>query len=186
MCNFQHWLEWTPNCADEASFWNVFRNKVTACGKSSSVKLGLKLIARTMEKSETENWLFDYRIRLHLKTTMNPKCHFQSCYGSRSCLSRKAVTCVIINNAAFGLIKESNGIKLSITNGVSRHETSNNLWQSAFFIKSAGVSWNDHKMVFQSGEPGCCNGAFLKCDANPFQISASNTFSLATGAPLIG
>ncbi|KRX93230.1 hypothetical protein T4E_8174 [Trichinella pseudospiralis] len=133
MCNFQHWLEWTPNCADEASFWNVFRNKVTACGKSSS----------------------------------------ETCYGSRSCLSRKAVTCVIINNAAFGLIKESNGIKLSITNGVSRHETSNNLWQSAFFIKSAGVSWNDHKMVFQSeGEPGCCNGAFLKCDANPFQISA--------------
>ncbi|KRY87777.1 hypothetical protein T4D_6250 [Trichinella pseudospiralis] len=38
MCNFQHWLEWTPNCADEASFWNVFRNKVTACGKSSSGK----------------------------------------------------------------------------------------------------------------------------------------------------
>ncbi|KRZ66304.1 hypothetical protein T10_6263, partial [Trichinella papuae] len=34
-------------------------------------------------------------------------------------LSRKAVTCVFINNAAFGLIKDSNGIKLSITNGVS-------------------------------------------------------------------
>ncbi|KRZ66303.1 hypothetical protein T10_6263, partial [Trichinella papuae] len=38
-------------------------------------------------------------------------------------LSRKAVTCVFINNAAFGLIKDSNGIKLSITNGISASNT---------------------------------------------------------------